>query len=339
MNKSDIQKLNLLIGNLVEPLGYQHYQPKRISYERYKAQPNLFNNYQGLSRAYHHNHGEVMLKWSLSDRGADLLESNHQCDLAREYRLIEALAEPEYTVRILDKHTAKLAWNNKPTQLVIMVMPYYPSGSIKDLMGAATLTDELRVELLLGCAKAIIKLHQAGWVHGDIKPSNFLIANAPSFFNLLTQTTNPHQRLQVVLNDLALSSRILPGASIHDMNNDALILPKGTPAYLAPECWQGQAQSVQSDIYAFGVMMFEVLAGYKPYQIKRDDLEKQERSLNHLEDKISQWATRHCQASIPKLPVPWQDYQPMIEKLLAKTTIKRYQQMDEVMIDLLAVFY
>ena len=339
MNKSDIQKLNLLIGKLVQSLGYQHYQPKRISYERDEANPNLFNHYQGLSRAYHHNHGEVMLKWSLSDRGTDLLESNNHGDLAREYRLIEALAESECTVTILDKHTEKLVWNNKPTQLMIMVMPDYPSGSIKDLMGAASLTDEMRVELLIGCAKAILKLHQAGWVHGDIKPSNFLIANAAPFFNLPTQTSNSHQGVQVVLNDLALSSKILPRALTHALNNDALILPKGTPAYLAPECWQGQAQSVQSDIYAFGIMMFEVLAGYKPYQIKRDELEKKERPLNQAEDKISQWATRHCQASIPKLPVPWQDYQPMIEKLLAKTTIKRYQQMDEILIDLLSVFY
>ncbi|HEX7670065.1 MAG TPA: AAA family ATPase, partial [Polyangiaceae bacterium] len=89
-------------------------------------------------------------------------------------------------------------------------------------------------------ALGLTELHRAGAIHGDLKPSNFLIAG-------------PERR--VVLLDFGLSRPIGP-AQDHQF--------AGTPAYMAPEQMLGQALSEAADWYAFGVVLYEALTGELP---------------------------------------------------------------------------
>ncbi|HKU41647.1 MAG TPA: AAA family ATPase, partial [Polyangiales bacterium] len=107
---------------------------------------------------------------------------------------------------------------------------------------------ELRLrECFAQLADALIALHAAGLVHRDVKTENVLVERTG----------------RVVLIDLGLAIDARPDLST------ALI---GTPAYMAPEQWAGLGPSATSDWYAFGVLLFEALAGVAPFRGSQVDL-------------------------------------------------------------------
>lgn len=85
--------------------------------------------------------------------------------------------------------------------------------------------------------EAIGRVHAAGIIHGDLKPSNVLVGPSGS----------------VTLLDLGLAS------ARTDRFTEPEALGGGTPGYLAPECLAGAAPDVQSDLFAVGVMLAEAL--------------------------------------------------------------------------------
>ncbi len=85
-------------------------------------------------------------------------------------------------------------------------------------------------------------LHSVHFVHGDLKPSNLLIAGE-----------------QAKLTDFGLMRTTWrPGAD----------RPAGTPPYMAPELWRGEGLSEKTDVYALGVLLWEVLGGRRPFPEK-----------------------------------------------------------------------
>ena len=158
-------------------------------------------------------------------------------------------------------------------------------------------------------AYLIANLHKAGWLHNDIKPSNILLDS------FLTNDANSSSvTTKLLLIDFALAESV----GVSSKSN-----PAGTPAYLAPERWQGQSATVQSDVYAFGIMMVDILIGERPFSVSKQSSEP-----------LTEWAIKHCQQPVPKLPLEYSRYQGIVEKALAKRTAKRYQSMEEVLSDL-----
>ena len=100
-------------------------------------------------------------------------------------------------------------------------------------------------------AEGIRHLHEKGWIHCDIKPDNFLADEQGS----------------VKLIDFSIAEK--PGKK----GGLAGLLPgfkskkkiRGTRSYMAPEQIQGKAMDERSDIYSFGCVLFELLAGRSPY--------------------------------------------------------------------------
>jgi serine/threonine protein kinase len=76
----------------------------------------------------------------------------------------------------------------------------------------------------------------------------------------------------------------------------------GTPHYMSPEQGHGKPIDGRSDLYALGVMLFEMLTGKKPYDAE-----------NHMAILV-----HHAKAPIPRLPERLMVLQPVIDKLLAK---------------------
>jgi len=89
-------------------------------------------------------------------------------------------------------------------------------------------------------AIALEYMHTKGIVYRDLKSENVMIGREG----------------HVKLVDLGLAKRIL--------NNRTLTLC-GTPQYLAPEKVKGESYGIQVDIWSFGVLLFELLAGYNPF--------------------------------------------------------------------------
>lgn len=204
-------------------------------------------------------------------------------------------------------------------------MPYFNLGSLKHYLQGYQLTDYDKLYLALKLAKCVQQAHQLGWIHGDIKPSNFLLST--SLDSSLCNDTG----LKVYLNDWSCAQPQSADSKLNKtLANEVSQKVKGTPAYLAPECWQGKPITVQSDLYAFGITLFELFVVNKPYQVQQPEAQKQRLS--------SQWARLHCQQPIPLLPKQWQRLQPLIDKLLAKRTENRLKTIEEA-IKLIQVFH
>jgi serine/threonine-protein kinase len=131
-----------------------------------------------------------------------------------------------------------------------MVMEYVEGESLRDAMKAARVGDFRRkVKIALQLARAIECIHSKKIVHRDIKPENVHVDRAG----------------RVKLMDFGIAKR--EGASLTRSGTTL-----GTPFYMAPEQVMGQPATSQADIYAYGVVLYELMTGAKP--VHGDHLEQ-----------------------------------------------------------------
>ncbi len=273
--------------------------------------------FQGLTRAQHPQFGSVMIKWQLSDDAYPIAaDLTHEADILAAVNASLKIKDKAIAPPLLAHHCLKVQILEQLQHLVIVVMPYYTNGSLASQLTASKHLSLIALQkhhFVMKSAYLIANLHQAGWLHNDIKPSNILLEGSDDEWPVDTMSNDLTPRL--LLTDFALSQRMTVANSQPN--------PAGTPAYLAPERWQGQGATVQSDIYAFGVMMVEILTGKRLFQVSANS-----------NKKLKTWAIQHCQQPIPTLPSEYSHYQCIVDKALAKREERRYRDMDKVLIDL-----
>ncbi len=125
-----------------------------------------------------------------------------------------------------------------------LVMDYLHGGTLKQRLGKPMPWQEA-VHLLLPIAEALDYAHDQNIIHRDVKPSNILLT----------------QRGQPMLTDFGIA-KILEGEDATGLTGTGMGL--GTPEYMAPEQWTGQASPL-SDLYSLGVVLYELVTGRKPY--------------------------------------------------------------------------
>jgi len=273
--------------------------------------------FQGLTRAQHPQFGSVMIKWQLSDSAYPIAaDLTHEADILAAVNASSKIKNNAIAPPLLAYHCMDVQILEQLQHLVIVVTPYYSNGSLVSQLTASkhlSLIASQKHHFITQAAYLIGNLHQAGWLHNDIKPSNILIEGSDVNWPVDTMSNGLTPRL--LLTDFALSQSMTVANSQPN--------PAGTPAYLAPERWQGQKATIQSDIYAFGVMMIEILTGKRPFQVSANS-----------NKKLKTWAIQHCQQPIPTLSAEYSHYQYMVDKALAKRVERRYQDIDEMLIDL-----
>ena len=293
-----------LITLTLSDLGYQN-----ISHQRLSLHNNMESMYQGLSRAVYKPFGEVMIKWQLSsDSSLNSASLNQEIEVLKTLNSLQssnkatkiAIAPP-----MLSYETLILNLLEQNQSLTLLVMPYYSQGNLAQYLQQSLIIEQ-KHQLIIKAAKLISAIHAKGWLHNDIKPSNILI----------------NEKYDLLLTDFALAEPI----ENSDKDKDRVKNSAGTPAYLAPERWQGQGATMQSDIYAFGMVMFEILVGERPFATDSSS-----------STPLKAWAIQHCQQPIPLLPTEYSHFQYIIEKALTKKVDRRYQRMDEVVEDILCL--
>ena len=155
------------------------------------------------------------------------------------------------------------------------------------------LTRKQKVAIIKQIAQALDFASKKGFVHRDIKPENILL----------------HQDGRAILTDfgIAKTSDVSKG-----LTETGKIL--GTPYFMSPEQTKGLQIDHRTDIYSLGVVLFQALAGYVPY----DGPSLVTICIKHLSDPI------------PQLPKGLEVFQPIINICLSKKPEHRYQHASEL---------
>jgi serine/threonine-protein kinase len=159
--------------------------------------------------------------------------------------------------------------------------------------------------------------HRHMVVHRDLKPSNILVTADG----------------QVKLLDFGISRQIDPA----DRNSDSTVaaLRLLTPAYASPEQIRGEATTVQTDVYALGVILYELLTGRTPFDISRKPLEAAERQLLEEEPQPPSLAARQTTTGATGLSAStWSDLDVLVLTAIHKDQPRRYGSVEGLIRDL-----
>jgi len=129
-------------------------------------------------------------------------------------------------------------------RILYLAMEHVPGRTLRDLLNSrGRLSPHEALDVMTGVLGGLAAAHDAGIAHRDVKPENVLLNDSGT----------------VKVADFGLA-RLLAGVS---QTKTGMII--GTAAYLAPEQVAGRAADVRTDVYAAGVMLFELLTGRQPH--------------------------------------------------------------------------
>ena len=168
---------------------------------------------------------------------------------ARKRFEIEAMAmaklEHPHCASVLDVGT----YDDRP----YVVMDFVSGKNLKDLVSEGPQPAARAVELVRQVLSGLAHAHELGIIHRDIKPANIV----------LSQKVGLGDHVKIL--DFGL-------ARLHDTGQNLTTgIVVGTPAYMAPEQIRGVVLDHRVDIYACGILLFELLTGHKPFHSENDD--------------------------------------------------------------------
>lgn len=186
---------------------------------------------------------DVALKVLNEDGDSALLKKR----LMREARLAAKLQHPNIaTVYEVDELDGRL----------LIVMELLEGLSLRKILSRRRLTIDEAVSIARDVARALGRAHAAGVVHRDIKPENVFVTS-PS----------PDVILAKVLDfGLARQHTRVPGISTESTSTTTQGEMWGTPGYVSPEQAHGQPVDVRTDVFSFGVVLYEMLSGTRPFK-------------------------------------------------------------------------
>lgn len=189
-----------------------------------------------------------------------------------------------------------------------LVTEFLDGGTLRDRIHSRDLTWRAAVELLIGVADALAAAHDAGILHRDVKPENILL------------TKSGYAKLA----DFGLAKLHDEGAPQHTTRTEEWSRTHpgsivGTIAYMSPEQAAGRPLDSRSDIFSFGLVLYEVLGG--------------RRAFSGASDADVLHAIMHDDPALLPETLPRQ-LRDLVAKALEKDPSDRFQSMRDLVVDL-----
>ncbi|MBQ9154393.1 MAG: Stk1 family PASTA domain-containing Ser/Thr kinase [Solobacterium sp.] len=182
-----------------------------------------------------------------------------------------------------------------------IVMEYVQGRTLKQVVQArGALLKEEAVDIMKQLCSAIAEAHKRGIIHRDIKPQNVIV------------------KADGTIKVLDFGIALAKGSMQLTQANNVM----GSVHYLAPELAKGESASVQSDIYALGIVLFEILTGDVPFKAES----AVQVALMHMRNEIPD--VRSINPTVP------QSLENIVIRATAKDKTLRYSSCNEMLEDL-----
>jgi tetratricopeptide (TPR) repeat protein len=178
--------------------------------------------------------------------------------------------------------------------------------TLRDYIGKKPVPAEVVLGLAMQITDALEAAHAKGILHRDIKPGNIMV----------------NGRLHVKVLDFGLAKQLTAAETDETLTLGSLTAAgtvMGTPHYLAPEILQGKPADARADLWALGVVLYEMLSGRLPFNGP---------TMFEVSSSILREPTPQLPASVPS------GLRAVVEQCLAKLPEERYQNAGEIRSDL-----
>jgi serine/threonine protein kinase/tetratricopeptide (TPR) repeat protein len=147
--------------------------------------------------------------------------------------------------KIYEIHTAATAHG----EIDFITMEFLQGETLADRLRRGSVPQEEALLICRQLCSGLAEAHRNQVIHGDLKSNNIIL------------TTGAGGAVRAVITDFGLARRPETSElSLLSENEQG-----GTPDYMAPELWKGEKASVASDVYALGVLLYELATGHRPY--------------------------------------------------------------------------
>ncbi len=204
------------------------------------------------------------------------------------------------TIRIFD-------FGQTSDSRLFMTMEFLDGTSLRDALKHGPLTPQRVVKILIQCCASLAEAHSIGIIHRNIKPDHVFLLNMAGSLDF------------VKLLDFSVA-KLLEGDRVKTQAGVVF----GTPQYMSPEQGRGLPFDARSDLYALGILAYEMLVGNVPF---------------HDENPMTV-IQMHVHQQVPPMPetIPYA-VQQIVRRALEKDAGRRYQSAGEMMQHAQQVFF
>lgn len=171
----------------------------------------------------------------------------------REVQLARKVTHPN-VCRLHDvfRHRTDTEGGETPTEVSFVTMEMLAGETLEDrLRREGAFSEQVAFDLAVQMASALTAAHDAGVIHRDFKTSNVMLVPRSG-------------GERAVVTDFGLARPLVDDPEGHRLTGDVRML--GTPDTMAPEQLRGEEVGPQADVYALGVVLFEMVTGERPYE-------------------------------------------------------------------------